>query len=285
MTFGFSSREFVAILSLSILLIFLSGCSAGKKTVGAGDSWQLTWSDEFNYEGLPDTSRWSYDVGGHGWGNHELEYYAKSDTFNANVKEGILHIIARNRSDSTNPYSSARLVTRQKGDWLYGKIEVSAKLPEGRGLWPAIWMLPTSWEYGGWPASGEIDIMEHVGYMRDSVFFTVHTKAFNHTIGTQRSQGIFIKNLYSKFHVYGIEWSPEKIDFFLDEKLVFTYENSGNGFEEWPFDKKFHLIINLAVGGDWGGSRGIDPNIFPAVFLIDYVRVFQKKNQLNIPER
>ncbi len=271
-------RKHFIFFSIILMSIFLFGCNGSKKIIEKNNSWQLTWSDEFNYEGLPDSTKWDYDVGGHGWGNHELEYYTSSDTLNAVVRDGLLHIKAVKQNDSANPYSSARLITKQKGDWLYGKIEVSAKLPAGRGLWPAIWMLPTTWEYGGWPASGEIDIMEHVGYMPDSVFFTVHTKAYNHRIDTQRSKGIFVPDVYSKFHVYGIEWTREKIDFMLDDQIVFTYKNSVKGFEEWPFDKKFHLLLNLAVGGDWGGAKGVDTNVFPALFLIDYVRVFQKKS-------
>lgn len=248
----------------------------------SSSGWKLVWSDEFNYNGLPDSAKWSYDTGGSGWGNNELEYYTKADTNNAVVNNGVLNIIARKSSRENKQYTSARLVTKSNDDpitagWTYGKIEVRAKLPAGRGLWPAIWMLPTGWAYGGWPKSGEIDIMEHVGFKTDSVFFSIHTQAFNHVIGTQKTKGIKINNPYDAFHVYAIEWDQQKIDFLLDDSLVFRYANSGNGYKEWPFDKTFHLLINIAVGGNWGGQRGLDDTIFPAAMLVDYVRVYQKK--------
>ncbi len=239
-------------------------------------SWKLVWADEFNYNGLPDSSKWSYDVGGKGWGNNELQYYTNADTNNAKVYNGILQIIARKTLKGNNAYTSARLVTKNKGDWKYGKIEVSAKLPAGRGLWPAIWMLPTDWNYGSWPKSGEIDIMENVGFKPDSIFCSIHTESFNHIIGTQKTKGIKIINPYTSFHLYAIEWDQKKIDFLLDNSVVFTYFNSGNGYKEWPFNKRFHLLLNIAVGGNWGGQHGIDESIFPAKMLIDYVRVYQK---------
>jgi beta-glucanase (GH16 family) len=172
-------------------------------------------------------------------------------------------------------YTSARLISKNKGDWKYGKIEVRAMLPQGRGLWPAVWMLPTKRIYGDWPACGEIDIMEHVGYNPDSVFSTVHTKSFNHIIGTQKSKAIKLDNEYDNFHIYSIEWNADKIDFFLDGRMKFTFLNSGNGFAEWPFDQSFFLIMNLAVGGNWGGKHGIDNSVFPAITIIDYVRVYE----------
>ncbi|MEP6926226.1 MAG: glycoside hydrolase family 16 protein [Ginsengibacter sp.] len=241
------------------------------------DAWHLLWSDEFNYNGLPDSSKWSYDIGGNGWGNNELQYYTNADTNNALVQDGSLNIRVKKTQRDNNAYTSARLITKNKGDWTNGKIEISAKLPAGRGLWPAIWMLPTDWQYGDWPKSGEVDIMEHVGFIKDSVFFSIHTEAFNHVIGTQKTKGILINDLYTSFHVYAIEWDQQRINFLLDDSLVYTYSNSGNGYKEWPFDKRFHLLLNIAVGGNWGGQQGVDDNIFPATMLIDYVRVYQKK--------
>jgi len=240
-------------------------------------NWQIVWSDEFNYTGLPDSSKWDYDTGGSGWGNNELQYYSRSDTSNAVVRDGLLHIITRKIEKEKNNYTSARLITKNKGDWTNGKIEVSAKLPAGRGLWPAIWMLPTDWKYGGWPKSGEIDIMEHVGFKKDSVFFTIHTESFSSVANTQKTKGIKIADPYNSFHVYSIEWDQQKINFLLDDSLVFSYSNSGNGHKEWPFDQRFHLLLNIAVGGDWGGQQGVDDTIFPRTMLIDYVRVYQKK--------
>jgi len=241
----------------------------------------LVWSDEFNYQGLPDSTKWSYDIGdacdqpaGCGWGNAELQYYTDKNLNNARVTDGHLIIEARKEDKHNSKYTSARLVTRKKGDWKYGRIEVRAKLPSGRGTWPAIWMLSTDWKNGGWPDSGEIDIMEHVGFMPDSILGTVHTAAYNHSIHTQRGDSIMISDVERKFHNYSIDWSEEKIDFFVDDLKYFTFTNEGKGTAEWPFDEYFHLILNLAVGGHWGGAHGVDDSIWPQQLLIDYVRVY-----------
>ncbi|MFW5773993.1 MAG: glycoside hydrolase family 16 protein [Tangfeifania sp.] len=282
-----------SVFTLIVLLPLIFACNQGKKKQDnnvfksgiiedepkSQDDWELVWSDEFNYTGLPDTTKWSYDVGGHGWGNNEKQYYTEADPDNAKVIDGVLEITARQEKKDDNLYTSARLVTKNKGDWKYGKVEVSAKLPPGRGLWPAIWMLPTDWEYGGWPDSGEIDIMEHVGYNPDSIFQTVHTKSFNHTLGTQVGEATYVEDVYNQFHTYSIIWDVAEIDFYIDGEKHFTFLNSGKGFDEWPFDKRFHLILNLAVGGNWGGQKGIDDSVFPATFTVDYVRVYKSNTE------
>lgn len=258
-------------LCISVFIfLFFPSCYTKK------ENWKLVWSDEFNYTGLPDSSKWNYDVGGDGWGNNELQYYSNADSNNAIVKNGKLIITAIKQSKEKNTYTSARLITKHKGDWLYGKIEVKAKLPAGKGMWPAIWMLPTNWEYGGWPESGEIDIMENVGFMPDSVFSSVHTKSFNHVIGTQKTKGLFISDFYTNFHVYAIEWYKDHIDFFVDDHLFFSFSNTNKGFAEWPFDKSFHLLLNIAVGGNWGAAKGIDESITSSSMEVEYVRVYQK---------
>ena len=269
------------ILLLSIIALLFAQCrnrqnsSTGTKLSGQGE-WELVWADEFNYTGLPDSTKWSYQLGGSGWGNNEKQYYTHADSLNAKVNNGLLSIIARKQKFENREFTSARILSKNKGDWKYGKVEVRAMLPKGRGLWPAIWMLPTEHIYGNWPACGEIDIMEHVGYNPDSVFSTVHTKSFNHMIGTQKSKAIKLENAYNAFHIYSIEWDAEKIDFLVDGKLQSTFSNSGNGFAEWPYNQAFYLIMNLAVGGNWGGKYGIDETIFPATFKIDYVRVYKQ---------
>ena len=238
-------------------------------------TYQLVWSDEFDTSGLPDESKWNYDVGGGGWGNQELQYYTSKRLQNARVEDGKLIITAIREVYSDMDYTSARLVTKYKGDWLYGKIEISASLPAGRGTWPAIWMLPTDWEYGGWPASGEIDIMEHVGYDEGVVHGTIHTEAYNHTIGTQVGDTIHINDAMSAFHVYSIEWTPTKIDFFTDGVKYFTFNKNSDDYKKWPFNKRFHLLLNIAVGGSWGGAQGVDVDAFPTQMEIEYVRVYQ----------
>lgn len=233
----------------------------------------LVWSDEFNEAGAPDEDKWGYDIGGGGWGNEELQNYTDSRT-NSFVKDGKLTIKALKNSGS---WTSARLVTKSKGDWLYGRVEVKAKLPAGKGTWPAIWMLPTNWEYGGWPKSGEIDIMEHVGYEMGKVHGTIHTEAYNHSINTQLGGTTDVENVASEFHVYAIDWTEDEIIWYVDGEEYYRVINPDKTYKEWPFDKRFHLILNIAIGGTWGGAQGIDPNLQEATMEIDYVRVYKKK--------
>ncbi len=240
------------------------------------DKWKLTWSDEFDKKGLPDSNKWNYDTGGHGWGNNELQFYTLKDPLNAFVENGVLKITARKQLKENKQFTSARLITKNKASFKYGKFEISAKLPAGKGTWPAIWMLGENYEKEYWPDCGEIDIMEHVGYIKDSIFGTIHSAAYNGMLGTQKTKSIFISNPYSAFHTYALEWSPDKMDFFVDGILYNQILNEHLTTKEWPFDHSFFLILNLAVGGNWGGKMGVDETIFPAVLEIDYVRAFQK---------
>ena len=223
-----------------LLLLLFAGNTT---TVSAQESSVLVWSDEFEYTGLPDDTKWSYDVGGHGWGNNELQYYTEARSENVRVENGVLTIEARKENFEGSGYTSTRLVSRNKGDWKYGRFEIRAKLPRGRGTWPAVWMLPTDWLYGGWPASGEIDIMEHVGYDMNRVHGTIHTAAFNHTKGTQVGKSILASNVDTEFHVYAMEWWPNRIEMYLDGEHYFTFPNNGSGFAAWPFDQRFHLLV------------------------------------------
>lgn len=267
-------------VSFFVLLIGCGGnpaSSADDPPSQTSSGWQLIWADEFDYQGLPDSTKWSYDVGGHGWGNNELQYYTERRLENAYVNNDRLYIQARKEQWQENAYTSARLVTRNKGDWTYGRFEIRARLPLGLGTWPAIWMLPTNWTYGdgGWPDNGEIDIMEHVGFDPGVVHTTVHTHAYNWPAGTQRGESMRVNDVGSAFHVYAIEWRPERITAFVDSTEYFTFENEGTGWQVWPFDKDFHLLLNIAVGGNWGGAQGVDPNVFPQRMEIDYVRVYK----------
>ncbi|MBK7107249.1 MAG: glycoside hydrolase family 16 protein [Ignavibacteriae bacterium] len=242
------------------------------------EGYKLVWNDEFNNTQI-DLSKWEYEVNADGGGNNEQQYYTarKENSFIENEKLKIVAIDEKYTStDGTRNFTSARLRSKYKGDWKYGIIEVYAKIPTGIGTWPAIWMLSTDWEYGGWPESGEIDIMEHVGYDPNVIHGSVHTKAYNHVIGTQKTNKLKIPTAISDFHKYSINWSEEKIDFLIDDQKYFSFSNENNGWEKWPFDKRFHLILNVAVGGNWGGVQGIDPDAFPATMEIDYVRVYQK---------
>ena len=266
----------------------LWGCAKDNKSEPTGvkpgtgtttGNYELVWSDEFDYNGLPDSKKWSYDTDGNanGWGNNEAQYYTSGQLKNSEVKDGYLYINAIKEDVEGKKYTSARLITKSKGDWLYGKVEVRAKLPEGRGMWPAIWMLSTDWTYGGWPASGEIDIMENVGYDPYVIVASAHTQSYNHVQGTQKNATTTVSDCYTQFHNYILEWESSEYRVYVDDKLYFTFKNEGKGFPVWPFDKRFHLLLNVAVGGNWGGQKGIDDTIFPRSMVVDYVRVYQKK--------
>ena len=271
---------------LPILILFIT-CQEPKSSekqpvVNEWDEegWALVWNDEFDGPAL-NLEKWSYEIGGHGWGNNELQYYSDDDS-TAFIQDGKLVIRAdlvpqgTGSSDNLRYFSSARLRTSGKGDWRYGRIEVKAKLALGQGIWPAIWMLPTDWMYGGWPESGEIDIMEHVGYDPGRVHGSIHTGSYNHKINTQRGGSKLLDKISSKFYVYAIEWYEDRIDFLIDDAKYFSFQNDGkNDFNTWPFNQRFHLLINIAVGGDWPGSPD-ETTQFPTEMEVEYVRVYEK---------
>jgi len=242
----------------------------------------LVWSDEFEVNGLPDNTKWGYNVGdacdlpmGCGWGNNELQFYTDKKEKNARVKDGFLIIEAHKEKIGTRNYSSARLLSKNKGDFKYGKMEVRAKIPSGLGTWSAIWMMPTDDKYGGWPRSGEIDIMEHVGFEKDTIFGTPHTMAFNGMYGTQKTGAIYKPDAEDNFHTYAVDWTENKIDWYVDDVLYHTFNKEGDTYKKWPFDHPFHFILNIAVGGNWGGKHGVDESIWPKKMEVDYVRVYQ----------
>lgn len=268
-------------VALSFSLTFCS-CKSGATEPADKDStaiagWELVWSDEFNYEGYPNPQKWGYDIGDNGWGNNEKQYYS-ARLENARVENGKLIIEARRDNWNGKEYTSARLVTRGKGDWTYGRFEIRAKLPKGRGTWPAIWMLPTVWNLGNgsWPDNGEIDIMEHVGYDPGVIHGSIHCNKYYWRIGTQKTATIKVPDCTDTFHNYVLEWNKDEIKIFVDDKQYFSFKNEGKGWEYWPFFKDFHLILNIAIGGDWGGAQGIDNSIFPQKMEIEYVRVYKK---------
>lgn len=266
------------LLYLILLSIILSSSVNAQPVNKATQKFKkLVWSDEFNIDGLPDSTQWSYATRGneYGWGNNEKQWYTVANPENCRIENGILLITAKKEPTFSKNYSSARLTTKNKGDWKYCRVEVRAKLPSGNGTWPAIWMMPTKNSYGGWPKSGEIDIMEHVGFNPDTVFSTVHTSKFNHMIGTQVGKKTTLPTATTEFHVYAMEWEKNEICSYVDGTHYFTFTNNGQGFEAWPFDQPFHLILNLAIGGGLGGIKGIDDSAFPHTFEIDYVRIYQ----------
>lgn len=237
-------------------------------------NWIMVWHDEFDVDGPVDETKWTHAVGGDGFGNQEAQYYSNS-TDNSFVSNGNLVIKAKKETVGNNDYTSAKLISHKKGDWKYGKFEIRAQLPNGKGMWPAIWMLPTTEKYGAWPKSGEIDIMENVGFEPDVIHWNTHTEAFNHSIGTNKGDKNSFSEPYNKFHVYTIEWNEDKIEFFVDGVKYFQFDKESDSYKEWPFDQEFYLILNSAVGGTWGGLEGIDNNIFPQEMRVDYVRVYE----------
>jgi len=268
-------RQFGVIL---LLVLILAGCRPARPehtTIGTGDGrvWDLVWSDEFDYKGLPDPQRWGYEVGY--IRNHELQYYTEARYENARVEDGMLVITSRKEPYEGYDYTSASLQTSGTATWTYGRFEVRAKLPAGTGMWPAIWMLGVNIDEVGWPHCGEIDIMENVGYDPDMIHANAHTQAYNHVIGTHKGSSLYVADPDEDFHVYAIEWFEDHIDFFIDDTLYFTFENEGAGTATWPFDQPFYLIINAAIGGSWGGQRGVTDGIFPQQYLVDYVRVYE----------
>lgn len=270
-------------------LTFSSGESRHTYTVGqegavignyVPEGYALVWQEEFNANhlsdgrpALPDMEKWWFETAEPGWVNNELQKYVagvfEGDTVSA-VSDGTLKIIALKHN---NTVISARL--NSSASWCYGYFEARLKLPGGKGVWPAFWMLPQNFEE--WPLDGEIDIMEYVGYQPDVVHSTIHSQAYNHVIGTQKGATKTIRNAETAFHLFAVEWTKEYIKGFVDGEEYFHFDNDGEGNKHtWPFDVPFYLKLNLAWGGDWGAAGGIDESKLPATYEIDYVRVYQK---------
>jgi beta-glucanase (GH16 family) len=261
-------KKFAGLVVIFAVWFLYSGMFSAEKKL------KLVWSDEFNKNGLPDASKWNYDTGGHGWGNNELQYYTAKRKENVRVENGHLIIEAHREPWQGKDYTSTRLVTKGKGDWKYGKIEVRALIPEGLGTWPAIWMLGSNTPLK-WPDDGEVDIMEHVGFDQGRLHASIHCKKYHHSIGTQKTANIMVPDISSAFHVYQVEWNADSVKIGIDDNYYFRFANEKSGYEAWPFDNKLYLLLNLAVGGNWGGQKGVDTTIWPRRMVVDYVRVYQ----------
>jgi beta-glucanase (GH16 family) len=267
-----------------------------KNTNAVANQWELVWSDEFNYKGKPDPTKWSFDIWPARKVNNENQAYTDSPN-NVHVDNGNLVITAIKERHDDAEFTSGRIHSQGKGDFLYGRVDVRAKLPAGQGTWSAIWMLPSDpfkystaceedadWQGSStcdaWPNSGEIDIMEHVGYDMQTIHGTVHNKAYYWVNWEQRKASIEGKNVDKEFHVYSIEWTPEHIIVLFDNTPYFFYRNESTGWRAWPYDHPYHVILNLAIGGAWGSSGGpIDESIFPVSMEVDYVRIFKPKTK------
>ncbi len=226
----------------------------------------LIWAEEFNTAGAPDAAKWGYDIGAGGWGNAELQYYTnRSD--NVIVSNGTLKIIAKKENFSGSAYTSTRMLTKDKFSTKYGKIEAKIKLPTGVGTWPAFWMLGNNFSTVGWPACGEIDIMEHLGRDLNKIFSTLHHP--NHSGGNADGGTTVISNATTEFHIYAVEWSASLLKFSVDGVVFYTFANNAS----LPFNQNFFIILNIALGGNFGGA--IDPAFTSATMEVDYVRVYQ----------
>jgi beta-glucanase (GH16 family) len=258
-------KHFVYYLFVLLAIVILQSCADTKP-------WELVWSEDFEYSGSPAAENWDYEIGY--IRNNELQYYTDK-LENVRVEDGLCIITAR--LEGADSITSASINTLGKKDFLYGRIEVGAQVPSALGSWPAIWMMGTNRSELGWPACGEIDIMEHVGYDPDFIHANIHTTAYNHTIGTNKGKMIEIKDPWADFHVYAVEWFEDHMDFFLDDSLYFSFENdmAGNN-DTWPFDKPHYLLLNLAYGGMWGGNMGVDTTLLPIEYKIDYVRYYKQ---------
>lgn len=267
-------------LFCSLLFIVFSGCEkVGEPppppTDPPKDEWELVWSDEFNGSAL-DKSIWVQDDGGFGWGNNELQYY-RAGSSNTYMDKGNLVLVAKKENFQGKSYTSSRMHTWGTKEFLFGKIEVRAKLPKGQGIWPAIWLFPFGREF---PRSGEIDIMELVGHKANEVWGHVHFGNSETDRSYEGEKFVLDNTTFSDdFHNFSIEWERDKIQWFVDGKLFFTITPQTVKQYHYPFnDEKFHLILNIAVGGNWPGSPN-SSTVFPQEMRLDYVRYYKKKDK------
>lgn len=261
-------------LKYTIALLCLS---IGYFSVTKAQNQQLVWADEFNGSSL-DKSIWSFELGQF----NDCVHYSTDRPANTKLVDGKLQLIALKESYMGYNYTASVIKTKHTVHWRYGRIEARIKLPSSNGFVPAFWLLPEDERFGWWPASGEIDIMEHPTNEVNKIYGTVHTSAYNSFTGSgPRGGTVVIPDAESAFHLYAVEWTPEKIDFFVDEQKYFTFQNNHSGFQTWPFDQPFYIILNMAVGGGWVGDP-TSSTIFPAVMEVDYVRVYQIMDDFSI---
>nr|6XOF_A Chain A, GH16 family protein [uncultured bacterium] len=256
----------------------------GNEPMAIPSDYKLVWADEFNTPGAPDAKKWRYDTSRNkeGWYNNELQYYAAGRPENVRVENGNLVIETRKERLTSmadyggQEYSSGKLFTQGLADWQYGYVEVRAKLACGKGMWPAIWMMASDGSTG-WPALGEIDIMEMVAWDPTTIHGTIHTKAYNHVIHTQKGSRTTAADPCGQFHTYSLDWTKDRMLIGVDGHAYMRFDNDHKGnHDTWPFDSPQYLILNVAIGG-WGGQQGVDAAAFPSKMEVDYVRVYQKR--------
>ena len=241
----------------------------------SGKTLKLVWNDEFNGKGLPDPEKWGYEVGF--VRNREFQYYTRERPENVRMENGNLVLEARldnfRHPDGVAICTSGSINTLNRATWKYGRFEIRAKIPTGIGTWPAIWMLGENIPQVGWPQCGEIDIMEYVGHWHHNVHFTVHAQ--NEGKYTKKGAAVVHPQAEDAFAVYVLEWEEDSLKFFVNGVLGLEFKRGDIAISPWPFDKPHYLLLNLAIGGGWGAEKGIDGDIFPCRFEVDYVRVYQ----------
>ncbi len=263
----------IILLNLVILPMTIVGCNKDDSVIPPNDSipeipgYTLVWNDEFSGT-MIDLTKWEYEVNGDGGGNNELQYYTSRPS-NSYIESGSLIIQALKENYLGKEYTSARIRTLNKGDWTYGRFEFRAKLPYGKGLWPAIWMLPSEWEYGGWPTSGEIDIMELLGQEPYKVYGTIHYGTLANHQQSGSSYHLPTSTFFADYHTFTLEWDSTGMSWYVDGNKYYTVLYGK------PFDKRFHMLLNVAVGGNWPGNPD-NTTTFPQKMFIDYVRVYKK---------
>lgn len=242
------------------------------------EGYELVWHDEFNEGTELNPEHWTHEVQKSGWVNNELQNYVNGEYNGKRVTELSDGKLRVHCFKSGNVYSG-RVYAHVSEGWQYGYIEARLMLPKGKGTWPAFWMMPVKvdWAKEGWPKCGEIDIMEEVGVVPNEVSSSLHAEGHNHTNGTQVTKAVKIEKAEGEFHTYAMEWTANNITTYVDGKALLSYDNDGAGVKNWPYDKPYYIILNLAWGGSWGGMNGVDESALPISYVIDYVRVFQKK--------
>ena len=270
-------RSWYIIIMFLLLLVFVTSCStlspkAQPIPIAVPEGWTLIWHDEFDGDAI-DPKNWTFDSGGWGWGNGEAQYYT-SRPENARLENDMLVIEARQEKYEGSYYTSARLKTQGLQNFQYGRIEARLKVPSGKGLWPAFWMLGSDFDGNNWPDCGEIDIMEYIGKEPDLIMGTLHGPGYSGALGfSQWHRQTY--NIADDFHTYAIEWETDQVRWYYDGTEYSTVKSADIGAREWVFNQPFFIILNLAVGGQLAGPVGLD-TIFPAQFYVDYVRVYQR---------
>lgn len=271
-----SHIRYIILLTILIPLMGYNSCNPSPPEYRFIDTeagiWELIWNDEFDYTGLPDSEKWNMDTIDNNL--KDCDVYT-TDKENAYVENGILTIAAIKKTVNGKQYTTARLTTKNKGDWRYGRVEVRAKLPEGGETWAAIWMMPTEQLYGSWPKSGEIDILGHAGYNPDSIHTSIHAEKYSYRADTCVGNITECNTATSDFHVYSIEWEENEIRSYIDNQHYFTFYNDKEGQYAWPFDQRFHLLMSLAIEDEMG-KEGMGDSGRLHEMEVDYVRVYKK---------